>query len=223
MRYARQEILPEIGTNGQKRLSESTVTIVGVGALGTVSAALLTRAGIGKIILIDRDIVDESNLQRQALFTEADVGKAKAIQAKEQLERINSDVSIEAYPEDLTDKNIATLVHGDLIMDGTDNMETRFLLNDFAKKKHIPWVYGAAVQDRGSVMSITPSSPCLSCVFKGRKSLETCETAGVLNTIIYFIASLQVTKAIKILLNNSMIIYSRKELQIREWLNCHGN
>jgi len=200
MRYARQEILLQIGRDGQEKLKRSTATIVGVGALGTVSAELLARAGIGRLVLIDRDIVEESNLQCQTLFTEGDVGRSKAVQAREHLRRINSSVEIEAYPEDLTGENAEQLITGDVIIDGTDNMETRFVMNDVAKKMKMPWVHAAVVQDRGSVMPMVPDGVCLSCVLHGRRSDETCETAGVWNTAVCMVASLQVTEAIKLLL-----------------------
>ncbi len=201
MRYTRQIILPLIGKKGQEKLQRSRVCIVGVGALGSTTAALLARAGIGHLTLIDRDILDISNLQRQTLYDEADVNLPKAVQAEKHLKAINSTMSLQALPIDLHAGDIDYLKNHDLIIDGTDNMETRMLVNDYALKYNIPWVYGSAIQDKGYVMNIIPKkTPCFNCIFSNTKAEETCETAGVLNTITNVIASLQVNEAFKILL-----------------------
>lgn len=209
MRYARQEIFKEIGKEGQLRLSKSTAAIVGLGALGSVSAELLTRAGIGKLILIDRDTVELSNLQRQSLFNENDIGKAKASQAKEHLSKINSRVKIYFFIDDLNFENIEKILSEKnkigLILDCTDNMDTRFLINDFCVKNKIPFIYSSAIGSKGYVFNAIPDEnrPCLRCFLREAAQLETCETAGVLNTITHIIASLQTTEALKILLKKS--------------------
>ena len=213
MRYIRQEIFREIGKDGQKKIRNSSVAIVGLGALGSVSAQLLARAGIGKLILIDRDIVELSNLQRQSLFDESDIGKPKALAAKEKLSKINSDIKIDFFIDDLNYKNINELIsitnkkiknkkNVDLILDCTDNLETRFLINDFCVKNKIPFIYSSAVGSKGYVFNVIPNeTPCLRCFLKESAALDTCENVGVLNTITSIISSIQVNEAIKILLN----------------------
>lgn len=205
-RYSRQILFTEIGAAGQKRLLDSRVVIVGCGALGTVQAEALTRAGVGRILLIDRDFIEESNLQRQTLFTEEDVqeGLPKAVAAKQRLQSINSSVTVEARVEDLNYRNAESLIDGaDCILDGTDNFEARFLLNDVSQKRQIPWIYGAAVGSQGLTMTIVPGqTPCLRCVFESPPPLgttHTCETAGVLAPTVNLVASLQVAEALKIL------------------------
>ncbi len=212
MRYIRQEIFPEIGRKGQQKLRKSTVAIIGLGALGSVSAGLLARAGIGKLILIDRDIVELTNLQRQSLFDEKDVGKPKALAAKEHLNEINSDIKINFFIDDLNFDNIEKILNIeknnlDLILDCTDNLETRFLINDFCVKNGIPFIYSSAVGSKGYVFNIIPnkSYACLRCFLKEAAQLDTCETAGVLNAITNLISSIQVNEAIKIILNNKNI------------------
>ena len=140
-RYSRQMLLKEIGEEGQSKLDYKKVVIVGIGALGTVAAELLARAGIGSLRLIDRDVVEESNLQRQILFTEKDVGKSKSVMAAEKLKEINSLIKIESYPLHLDPKNVSLLQDADLVLDCTDNLETRFLINDHCRKEKIPWIY----------------------------------------------------------------------------------
>ena len=202
-RYSRQMLLKEIGEEGQSKLDYKKVVIVGIGALGTVAAELLARAGIGSLRLIDRDVVEESNLQRQILFTEKDVGKSKSVMAAEKLKEINSLIKIESYPLHLDPKNVSLLQDADLVLDCTDNLETRFLINDHCRKEKIPWIYAAAIKNSGCVMPILPEGPCLSC-FLQETNLETCDVAGVLNTITASIASLQVTLALKILLRKEI-------------------
>jgi adenylyltransferase/sulfurtransferase len=210
-RYHRQSLLPQIGPPGQDRLRRARVLLVGCGALGTVIAEHLVRAGIGELRLVDRDIVELTNLQRQTLFTEADVtaGAPKAVAAAERLAQVNADVHLIPRPIDVDAGNIEALATGpsvDLILDGTDNVETRYLINDVAIKHGIPWIYGAAVGTEGRVMGILPGkSPCLRCVFQDvpkPADLATCDTAGVLAPATATVASLQVVEAIKILLGH---------------------
>ncbi len=224
MRYIRQEIFREIGKEGQDKLRKGAVAIVGLGALGGVSAELLSRAGIGKLVLIDRDVVELTNLQRQGLFDEADVGKSKAAQAKEHLSKINSDIEIDIIIDDLNFENINEIIpiknheNVDLILDCTDNLETRFLLNDFSVKSHIPFIYSSAVGNKGYVFNIIPAkTPCLRCFLKQATQLDTCETTGVLNTITNLISSIQVNEAIKILLKKSN--FEKKLLFFDIWKN----
>src|SRR3989344_9585267 len=195
MRYIRQEIFSEIGKEGQKRLRKSSVAIVGLGALGSVSAELLARAGIGKLILIDRDVVELSNLQRQALYDESDIGKPKALAAKEKLRKINSEIEIEFYIDDLNFENIGKIINvksADLILDCTDNLETRFLINDFSIKNKITFIYSSAVGSKGYIFNvIQKKTACLKCFLKEAAQLGTCETVGVLNTITNLISSIQ--------------------------------
>ncbi|MBI2558061.1 ThiF family adenylyltransferase [Candidatus Woesearchaeota archaeon] len=231
MRYIRQEIFKEIGKKGQAKLRNSTIAIVGLGALGTVSAQLMARAGIGNLILIDRDIVELSNLQRQTLFDESDVGKPKALAAQEHLIKINSDVKINFFIDDLNCKNINGLIpttdnsnkkiknkkNADLILDCTDNLETRFLINDFSIKNNIPFIYSSAVGSKGYVFNVIPNkTPCLKCFLKEAAQLGTCETTGVLNTITNLISSIQADEAVKILLNNP---YEKHLLFFDIWKN----
>jgi len=224
MRYSRQELFKEIGKKGQQKLGKSSVAIVGLGALGSVSAELLVRAGIGRLILIDRDIVELSNLQRQSLYDEKGIGKPKASAAKEKLSKINSEVKTEIYPDDLNYKNINEMIpinnkHNnekynktiknnnniDIILDCTDNLETRFLINDFSVKNNFPFIYSSAVGSKGYIFNIIPNkTACLRCFLKEAAQLDTCETAGVLNSITHLIASIQASEAIKIILKNNI-------------------
>ncbi len=203
-RYHRQQLLPEIGRQGQARIGRGTVAVVGVGALGCVSADLLCRAGVGRLILIDRDIVEPTNLQRQTLYTEADAsaGTAKARAAQHRLSQVNSAVHIEAHAADLSPENAEDLLDpADLIVDGTDNFETRYLLNDFAVDAEIPLVLGGGVATRGTVMPIIPHrGPCLRCVHDTLpEQAETCDTAGVLGPIVAMIGARQAALALRIL------------------------
>jgi adenylyltransferase/sulfurtransferase len=228
IRYSRQTLLNEIGIEGQALLQAKKVAIVGVGALGTVAAELLTRAGIGTLILIDRDIVEESNLQRQTLFHENDVGRSKALAAQEKLQEINSTITVEAYPLHLNAEKMEMLKNVDLILDCTDNLKTRFLINDFCKKEKIPWIYAAAIKTSGYVLPILPTGPCLQC-FLSEGNLETCDTVGVLNTITFSIASLQTTIVLQLLLGKMVepILYHYdiwnqqfQKLKINQKENC---
>jgi adenylyltransferase/sulfurtransferase len=166
-RYSRQMILDEIGKEGQELLNNSSIAVVGCGALGSVICDHLARAGIGKIRIIDRDIVELENLQRQILFVENDIGSPKAVAAKEKLRNINSDVDIQGIVKDLNPSNAEKLVKDvDIVLDGTDNMETRYLINDICVKNDIPWIYGGAVSTYGMSMNIVPNdTACLVCAF----------------------------------------------------------
>jgi adenylyltransferase/sulfurtransferase len=204
-RYSRQILFHGIGEAGQERLGASRVAIVGCGALGSFQAGALARAGIGRIELIDRDYVELSNLQRQWLYEESDAADVlpKAIAAARRLQKINSSVLAVPVVADLTQSNIDDLLADvDVVLDGTDNFETRFLINDFCVSREIPWIYGAAVGSYGIAMPVLPGrAACLKCVYPNPPGglQPTCETAGVLNTITSAIASLQVSDALKIL------------------------
>jgi molybdopterin-synthase adenylyltransferase len=228
-RYSRQILFPGIGDEGQRRLRTSHVAIVGCGALGAASASLLARAGAGTLTLIDRDFVEPSNLQRQMLFDEADAlaGLPKAEAARRQIARFNSTIRVHARIADLVPGNIADIIPGpdasaespvDLILDATDNFETRYLINDYAVQQGLPWIYAAAIGAYAATMNILPRSgavnleprtsnpepgatACLACIFPKPPSgnVETCDTAGILSTAVNLAASLQVTEALKLL------------------------
>ncbi len=208
-RYSRQILFRPIGEEGQGRLSESRIAIVGMGALGTVIATQLVRAGIGFIRIIDRDIAEPSNLQRQSLYDEEDAkqGMPKAAAAKTKLENANSGVEIDAVITDVTWRNVESLlsdVH--LIMDGTDNFQIRYLINDVSVKHTIPWSYGGAVSSYGTTGFIRPKeTPCLVCLFGEDQGggHDTCDTVGVIAPIVSIIASLQVAEALKYLTGHS--------------------
>ncbi|PIN87722.1 NAD(P)H-binding protein [Candidatus Woesearchaeota archaeon CG10_big_fil_rev_8_21_14_0_10_32_24] len=201
MRYERQELL--IGQEGQQKLQQSAVAIIGIGALGTVATELLARSGIGTLILIDRDVIELSNLQRQTLFDEADVGRSKAVVAKEKIAQINLDVKVKTHAIHLNSENISVIKEANIILDCTDNMNTRFLINDFCRKNKIIWIYGAAIKTYGYAMPIFPEGPCLQC-FTENASLETCDTVGVINMATTSIAALQSSLAVKILLQEKV-------------------
>ena len=215
-RYSRQILFAPIGEEGQERLRHSSGTVVGCGALGTALASLLVRAGVGRLRIIDRDFVEPSNLQRQTLFEEADAQDLlpKAVAAERRLRRINSDVEVQGIVADLTPANAEELLGGSaVLLDGTDNFETRFLINDYAVKKGVPWVYAAVVSSHGLTMPIHPGkSACLACLAEDsgppengpvtRANEPTCDTVGVLGTAAGVIASLEATSGIKILLGN---------------------
>jgi adenylyltransferase/sulfurtransferase len=208
-RYSRQILFPPIGERGQQALREAHVAIAGCGALGSFHAAALARAGIGTLTIIDRDYIDPSNLHRQWLFEEADAaeGLPKAAAAARRIARINSGVRVLPMVADLTASNAGDLLAGaGLILDGTDNFETRYLINDFAVSRGIPWVYGAAVASYGIEMPVIPGhTACLRCVYPEPPggAQPTCETAGVLNAIVSAVASLQVADAMQILVSGT--------------------
>jgi adenylyltransferase/sulfurtransferase len=204
-RYSRQVLFRGIGAEGQHKLTASRITIVGCGATGSALASLLARAGVGTIRIIDRDYVEPSNLQRQSLFDEADAAESlpKAIAASRKIAAFNSAIAIEPHVADLTPGNIEALLDGaQLILDGTDNFETRYLINDFAVKNLMPWIYTAAVGSYGVTMNVLPGkTACLTCVFADppQGTFETCETAGILNSTVNLAASIAASEAVKLL------------------------
>jgi molybdopterin/thiamine biosynthesis adenylyltransferase len=204
-RYSRQVLFPEIGVEGQKKLAQARVVVVGCGATGSVLASLLARSGVGTLRILDRDYVEPSNLQRQALFDENDAHESvpKAIAAARQIARFNSQIVVEPHVADLVPANVDSLLGGcDLILDGTDNFETRYLINDYAVKNSAAWIYAAAVGSYTLTMNILPGeTACLSCIFpeSPRGTVETCETAGILNSAVNLVASLAATEALKFL------------------------
>jgi len=210
-RYHRQILLPQIGSAGQEKLSRARELLIGCGALGSVIADQLARAGIGFLRIVDRDIVELTNLQRQVLFDESDAANAlpKAIAAASRLGRVNSSIRIEPIVADIDATNIETLADVDLILDGTDNVATRYLVNDVSIKRSLPWVYGACVGTEGRVMTIQPGGPCLRCIFPEPPApgeLPTCDTAGVLGPVASVVASMQAIAAIKLLSGNAQAI-----------------
>jgi molybdopterin-synthase adenylyltransferase len=222
-RYSRQIIHEHIREAGQEKLRTARVTLIGCGALGTVIANTLARAGVGFLRIVDRDFVELNNLQRQVLFDESDVtnGTPKAVAAANKLAVINSEISIEPVVADANAGNIEQLCEGaHLILDGTDNFETRYLINDVAVKHKIPWVYGACVSAEGMVMPILPGvTPCLRCIFDEPPppgTSPTCDTAGVLSPIVNIVASLQSMEAMKILMGRTEALH-RKLVQINVW------
>ncbi len=212
-RYSRQVLFAPIGERGQQQLAAATLAIVGCGATGAAAATLLARAGVGTLILIDRDFVEESNLQRQVLFDEADAAAAtpKAEAARVHIARFNSQVRVQPHVADLNPANIHELLApAALILDATDNFETRYLINDYAVEQGRPWIYAAAVGSYAATMNVLPGdTACLACLFPaapgrdggetGGGMLDTCDTAGILNTAVNLAASLEVTEALKFL------------------------
>ena len=241
-RYSRQTRLPGIGEEGQAKLLSGNVVIIGCGALGCTIATLLVRAGVGKIKIVDRDFIEYHNLQRQTLFDEADIKAQlpKAIAAERHLRKVNSTVEIQGVVADANYKNIEEFCRGaDVILDGLDNFETRFLINDVALKHKIPWIYGGAIASYGMTMSIIPDEPpCFRCthpILPSPGTIPTCETAGIIGTVPAIIGSIQATETMKILLeakeiNRELIIIDVwKETFDRIKLNpsedcpaCHG-
>jgi adenylyltransferase/sulfurtransferase len=217
-RYSRQVLFRGIGEEGQRKLGNSCAVIIGCGALGTVIATSLVRAGIGRVRIIDRDFIEYHNLQRQVLFDEEDVRSQlpKAVAAERHLKKVNSSIEIEGIVADVNYTNIEKFVHdADVILDGLDNLETRFLINEVSLKHKVPWIYGGAIGASGMTMNIIPGeTPCLRCVHpevpSGARML-TCETAGVISPAPFIIGSLQSAEAIKILvgaeeINRDLII-----------------
>jgi molybdopterin/thiamine biosynthesis adenylyltransferase len=205
-RYSRQELFAGIGREGQARLGSARVVVVGCGALGSVASEMMVRAGVRSLTVVDRDFVEESNLQRQSLFDEADValGLPKAAAAETHLRALNAGVEVRGVVTDLVSDNADALLAGaDLVLDGTDNFETRFLLNDVCVRAGIPWVYGACVGSYGLALLVRPKvSPCLRCLLEERPapgSGPTCDTAGVVAPIVHVIAGIQVGEAMKLL------------------------
>ena len=224
-RYARQIIFPEIGYAGQARLLASRVTLVGCGALGTVIANVLARAGVGFLRIVDRDYVELSNLQRQVLFDEDDArdGAPKAVAAVAKLQRINSTIAYEAVVSDFGPDNAERLIRDvDLVLDGVDNFEVRYVVNDACVKLGKPWVYAAAIASYGVVMPIVPGqTACLRCIFADPPpagSVDTCDTAGVLGPVPGVIANVASAEALKLLVGAADAI-SRGLLWIDCWFN----
>lgn len=224
-RYSRQILFAEIGAEGQKKLLASRVVIVGCGALGAMHAEMLARAGVGFLRIIDRDFVEFTNLQRQTLFSEKDAEERipKAIAGKKRLAEINSEIEIEAVVADVNHSNIENLIKDcDLILDGTDNFQTRFLVNDACVKNKKTWIYGAAVSSYGVTMTIVPNeTPCLRCIFEDAPSAgssPTCDTAGVVQPIIAVVSAVQVTEAIKILIGKTEKLH-RSLMRFDVWQN----
>lgn len=224
-RYSRQILYPGIGREGQQKLANSRVVVIGCGALGAMHAEMLSRAGVGRLLLIDRDFIEESNLQRQIMFEERDVAERlpKAVAAAERIRRINSDVVVEPVVRDVNYSNIENLIRdADLVMDGTDNFEVRYLINDAAVKLNIPWIYGAVVGAYGVQMTILPRvTPCLRCVFPEMPApgaSPTCDTAGVILPAIAAVSAWQVTEAMKILTGRTDRLHGSL-IQIDLWEN----
>lgn len=224
-RYSRQILFPEIGRAGQEKLLGSRVLIVGCGALGASHAEMLSRAGVGKLRIVDRDFVEYTNLQRQTLFTESDAAERlpKAAAAKNRIAAVNSGIEIEAVIADVNNSNVESLIHGcDLVVDGTDNFQIRYLLNDACVKHTLPWIYGAAVSSYGTSMTIIPNkTPCLRCIFEDipdAGSSPTCDTAGVIMPIIATVSAAQVAEAIKILVGDRGSLH-RSIMQFDLWQN----
>jgi molybdopterin-synthase adenylyltransferase len=218
-------LLPAIGEPGQRRLREARVLVVGCGALGSVACDLLARAGIGSLRIADRDLVEISNLQRQVLFDEFDAAEAapKALAAARRLGSINSHIHVEPRVVDVDSENIERLTDGiDLVIDGTDNVQTRYLINDVSVKRSLPWVYGACVATEGRVMAICPpGTPCLRCVFPDPPppgGLPTCDTAGVIGPVAAVVGALQAMHAIKLLSGNAQEV-AKEMTTLDLWAN----
>lgn len=216
-RYSRQILFSGMGEQGQRKLLASSAVIVGCGAIGASAAQLLARAGVGRLRVIDRDFVEHSNLQRQALFDEDDASQSlpKAMAAERKLRRLNSEIDMAGIVADLTPQNVAELLDGfDVILDGTDNFETRFLVNDFAVQAGRPWIYAAAVGSYGLTFAIRPEvTACLACLLEtpdaGSLLEETCDTVGVIGPIVNLVASLEAAEALKILSGHGEALHGR--------------
>ena len=224
-RYSRQILFNGIGEEGQRKLLAARVLIVGCGALGSAHAEALGRAGVSRIRIVDRDFVEPSNLQRQTMFTESDAEKRlpKAIAAANHLHEINSEIEIEPHVTDVNYSNIEQLIEDcDVVLDGTDNFSTRYLINDACVKHETPWIYGAAVGSYGVTMTIRPhETACLRCVFEEAPpaaSAPTCDTAGVIMPIISIVSAVQVTETIKLLTGNTENL-NRSLTQFDVWTN----
>jgi len=222
-RYSRQILFPFIGVEGQRKISASSAVVVGCGALGSVTASLLARAGVGRLRVIDRDFVEVSNLQRQVLFDEDDAREArpKAAAAADKLSRVNPSIEVEGIVTDVNPDNVVDLTRGfSLILDGTDNFETRFLLNDVSVRHDIPWIYAACLGSYGLTMNILPGeTACLSCVMESAPppgSVPTCDTAGILGPVVSIVSGLQSTEALKLLSGNREAL-SRELVSIDGW------
>ncbi len=207
-RYRRQTVLPEIGPKGQRALSKATAAVVGVGALGSVSADLLARAGVGRLRLVDRDVVELVNLQRQTLYSEDDVDRPKAEAAADRLSRVNSDIRVEAVARDVHAATVGAALEGvNIVVDGTDNMETRFLLNEAALDARVPFVYAGALGTYGMVFAAcSPETACFRCLHPRAPapgSLPTCETAGIFNAAAAAVGAIQAGEVLRVLLGQA--------------------
>jgi len=233
-RYSRQILFEGIGEEGQRKLGKSCVVIIGCGALGTVIATSLVRAGIGKLRIIDRDFIEYHNLQRQVIFDEDDIKNQlpKAIAAERHLKKVNSSVEIEGIVADVNYTNIEKLISGaDLILDGLDNFETRFLINDVSLKHNIPWIYGGVISCTGMTMNIIPGeTPCFRCFSPAvprPQEIFTCDTVGVIGPAPFIIGSLESVEAMKILvgaeeINRQLIIIDVWEGSFHRLEICHS-
>ena len=228
-RYSRQILFRGIGEAGQRRLQAAQVAIVGCGATGSALAGLLARAGVGMLRIIDRDYVEPSNLQRQSLFDESDAAESipKAIAAARKIAAFNSQIVVEPKVEDLVPANIQALLEGsDLILDGTDNFETRYLINDFAVERSLPWIYCAAVGSYAVTLNVVPGqTACLACIFPDSPHgmVETCETSGILNSAVNLVASIAATEALKFLVSDGNSPTLRRTLlSFDVWTNEHA-
>jgi adenylyltransferase/sulfurtransferase len=226
-RYSRQVLFPGIGRDGQRKRAAARVALVGCGATGSALASLLARAGVGSIRIVDRDYVEPSNLQRQSLFDESDAAQSlpKAIAAARKIAAFNSQIIVEPQVADLVPANVESLLEGmQLILEGTDNFETRYLLNDFAVKASLPWIYTAAVGSYGVTLNVLPGkTACLACLFPDlpHGTLETCETAGILNSAVNLAASIAATEAFKVLVGADAWV-RRTLLSFDVWSNQHA-
>lgn len=228
-RYSRQILFRGIGAEGQEKLATGRAAIVGCGATGSALATLLARAGVGMLRIIDRDYVEASNLQRQSLFDERDAAESlpKAIAAARKISAFNSQIVVEPKIEDLVPSNIEALLEGvQLILDGTDNFETRYLLNDYAIDRSLPWIYSAAVGSYAVSLNVIPGqSACLACLFPDspRGMVETCETSGILNSAVNLVASIAATEALKLLVGGARAPHVRRTLlSFDVWSNEHA-
>ncbi len=207
-RYSRQILLSQIGEEGQEKLTKAKIVIIGCGALGSFIAEHAARAGVGDILLVDRDFVELNNLQRQHLFTEADVGTPKAVTAERILTEINGDITITGVVDDVNPTNVEQFITGrDIVLDGTDNLYTRYLMNDACVNYGIPWIYGACVSVHGMSMNILPEGPCLRCLLPQVPppgSVPTCDVVGILNTVPSVIGAIESTEAVKYLVGESL-------------------
>ena len=226
-RYSRQVLFPGIGNEGQHKLAAARVGLVGCGATGSALASLLARSGVGSIRIIDRDYVEPSNLQRQSLFDESDAAQSlpKAIAAARKIAAFNSQIVVEPQVADLVPANAESLLDDmHLILDGTDNFETRYLLNDFAVRASLPWIYTAAIGSYGVTLNVLPAkTACLACLFPDppHGAFETCETAGILNSAVNLAASIAATEAIKMLVGANERV-RRTLLSFDVWTNEHA-
>ncbi|MGB7203424.1 MAG: ThiF family adenylyltransferase [Pyrinomonadaceae bacterium] len=224
-RYSRQILFREIGREGQQKLLNSRVLLVGCGALGASHAEMLARAGVGHLRIVDRDFVEFTNLQRQTLFRESDAAERlpKAVAAKVRIAEINSEIEVSGHIADVSNSNVESLIADcDLVIDGTDNFQVRYLLNDACVKNKMTWIYGAAVSSYGTTMTIRPGkTPCLRCIFDEMPdagSSPTCDTAGVIMPIIATVAATQVSEALKILVGDLNALHGSL-MQFDVWAN----